>query len=150
MAIRFPQVMHAKNILRKSNLFTSSNVPKGCLAVYVGETEKKRFVIPISFLNEPAFQELLCKAEEEFGFQHPMGGLTIIAARGTEPLCSNEFVDSLFTFAELYCRGYKLVGAGGGGFALLLANNAECANELRLKLEKDSSFDVKVYDWRTI
>ncbi|KAM7251911.1 hypothetical protein ACFE04_023794 [Oxalis oulophora] len=65
-----------------------------------------------------------------------------------DPYCSNEFVDSLFTFAEPYCCGYKLVGAGGGGFALLLANNAECANELRLKLEKDSSFNVKVYDWR--
>ena len=34
-------------------------------------------VIPISFLNQPSLQELLSKAEEEFGFDHPMGGLTI-------------------------------------------------------------------------
>ncbi|KAL8060259.1 hypothetical protein ABFX02_02G013000 [Erythranthe guttata] len=55
----------------------STDVPKGHLAVYVGENEKKRFVIPLSYLNHPLFQELLCRVEEEFGFHHPMGGLTI-------------------------------------------------------------------------
>ncbi|KAK7351908.1 hypothetical protein VNO77_11672 [Canavalia gladiata] len=53
------------------------DVPKGCLAVYVGENQKKRFVVPISYLNQPSFQELLSQAEQEFGFHHPMGGLTI-------------------------------------------------------------------------
>ncbi|KAF3681934.1 Auxin-induced protein 15A [Capsicum annuum] len=54
------------------------SVPKGHLAVYVGETDKKkRYVVPIAYLNHTSFQELLKKAEEEFGFQHPMGGLTI-------------------------------------------------------------------------
>ncbi|CAK8569368.1 unnamed protein product [Lathyrus sativus] len=53
-----------------------SNVPKGYVAVYVGE-EMKRFVIPISYLNQPLFQNLLSQAEEEFGYDHPMGGLTI-------------------------------------------------------------------------
>ena len=51
-------------------------VPKGYLAVYVGE-RMKRFVIPISYLTQPSFQELLNQAEEEFGYDHPMGGLTI-------------------------------------------------------------------------
>jgi len=51
-------------------------VPKGYLAVYVGE-EMKRFLIPVAFLNEPLFQELLSQAQEEFGYCHPMGGLTI-------------------------------------------------------------------------
>ncbi|EYU23194.1 hypothetical protein MIMGU_mgv1a024886mg [Erythranthe guttata] len=52
-------------------------VPKGHLAVHIVESEKKRFVIPLSYLNHPSFQELLCQTEEEFGFHHPMGGLTI-------------------------------------------------------------------------
>ncbi|CAJ2679440.1 auxin-induced protein 15a-like [Trifolium pratense] len=51
-------------------------VPKGCVAVYVGE-KMKRFVIPIGWLNQASFQKLLSKAEEEFGYYHPMGGLTI-------------------------------------------------------------------------
>ncbi|OIW00675.1 hypothetical protein TanjilG_09646 [Lupinus angustifolius] len=51
-------------------------VPKGYLAVYVG-AKMKRFVIPVSYLNQPSFQVLLNEAEEEFGYEHPMGGLTI-------------------------------------------------------------------------
>ncbi|XP_050233057.1 auxin-responsive protein SAUR21-like [Mercurialis annua] len=69
-----------KQILRRSANkahSTSSNVLKGFLAVYVGETEQKRFVVPVSYLNQPAFQDLLTKAEEQFGYDHPMGGLTI-------------------------------------------------------------------------
>ncbi|WRX15425.1 Small auxin-up RNA - like 10 [Theobroma cacao] len=80
MATRFL----AKQILRRS-VFAASKaasttgevVPKGFLAVYVGETQKKRFVVPVTFLNQPSFQALLSKSEEEFGFDHPMGGLTI-------------------------------------------------------------------------
>nr|KYP49572.1 Auxin-induced protein X10A [Cajanus cajan] len=37
----------------------------------------KRFVIPISYLNQQSFQDLLNEAKEEFGYDHPMGGLTI-------------------------------------------------------------------------
>ena len=52
------------------------DVPKGYLAIYVGD-KLRRFVIPISFLNQPSFQGLLSQAEEEFGYDHPTGGLTI-------------------------------------------------------------------------
>ncbi|XP_006408252.2 auxin-responsive protein SAUR21, partial [Eutrema salsugineum] len=52
--------------------------PKGFLAVYVGESLKKqRYIVPVSYLNQPLFQDLLSKSEDEFGFDHPMGGLTI-------------------------------------------------------------------------
>ena len=34
-------------------------------------------MIPISYLKHPSFQNLLSKAEEEFGFDDPLGGLTI-------------------------------------------------------------------------
>lgn len=83
MGIRLPSVTVAKQILRRTALIgnkvasTNLDVPKGFLAVYVGEAQKKRYVVPVSFLNHPSFQALLRKAEEEFGFDHPMGGLTI-------------------------------------------------------------------------
>ncbi|KAL3012558.1 hypothetical protein AAZX31_06G005900, partial [Glycine max] len=54
------------------------DVPKGSVAaVYVGESQKKRFVVPISYLNQPSLLELLSQAEQEFGFDHPMGDLTL-------------------------------------------------------------------------
>lgn len=68
LSARYGTVLSATN---------THDVPKGHLAVYVGEEHKKRFVIPISFLNHHLFQHLLNRAEEEFGFDHPTGGLTI-------------------------------------------------------------------------
>ncbi|XP_037492168.1 auxin-responsive protein SAUR24-like [Jatropha curcas] len=50
---------------------------QGYDTVYVGESEKKRFLVPVSYLKEPSFQDMLSKAEEEYGFDHPMGSLTI-------------------------------------------------------------------------
>ncbi|PIA56056.1 hypothetical protein AQUCO_00700413v1 [Aquilegia coerulea] len=80
MAICIPGIPHKKRrSLRRSlsNTEETAAVPKGHVAVYVGENQMKRFVVPISYLNHPLFQDLLNKAEEEFGFDHPMGGLTI-------------------------------------------------------------------------
>jgi fucokinase len=64
-----------------------------------------------------------------------------------DPYCSNEFVDKLFEFSQPYSSGFKLVGAGGGGFSLILAKDAEKAKELRQRLEEHAEFDVKVYNW---
>ncbi|KAK1571742.1 hypothetical protein Q3G72_022252 [Acer saccharum] len=84
MGFRLPRIVQPKKFLRQSSFNAScqssamtADVPKGHLAVYVGESQRKRFVIPVSFLNHSSFQDLLCQAEEEFGFDHPMGGLTI-------------------------------------------------------------------------
>ncbi|KAL8051228.1 hypothetical protein ABFX02_06G133500 [Erythranthe guttata] len=80
--------MAIRQILRRSlsNERRLAEVPKGHLAVYVGEGDKKRFVIPLLYLNHPLFQDLLFQAEEEFGFHHPMGGITI-------PCSENLFID---------------------------------------------------------
>ncbi|CAN1160429.1 Auxin-responsive protein SAUR24 [Linum perenne] len=80
MAIGLPGSL-AKQILRRS--WSGTNVPKGFLVVYVGETQKKRFVVPVCYLRQPLFQDLLSMAEEEFGFDHPMGGLTLPCSEET-------------------------------------------------------------------
>ncbi|XP_027910830.1 auxin-induced protein X15-like [Vigna unguiculata] len=75
MGFRLPAIRRAS--FKASQAASNSvEVPKGYLAVYVGE-KQKRFVIPITYLNQPSFQDLLSKAEEEFGYDDPMGGLTI-------------------------------------------------------------------------
>ncbi|GMN63346.1 hypothetical protein TIFTF001_032429 [Ficus carica] len=75
MGFCFPQAVNAKKILQRSLSNASQtaspvpDVPKRYLAVYVGDgTDMKRFVIPVSYLNKPTFQELLSQAEEEYGF----------------------------------------------------------------------------------
>ncbi|KAK6916591.1 Small auxin-up RNA [Dillenia turbinata] len=80
MGVRLHSVMsNAKQIHKLQSLLTKnrSNVPKGHIPVYVGEVHKKRFVIPTSNLNHPLFLDFLNRAEEEFGFDHPMGSPTI-------------------------------------------------------------------------
>lgn len=76
------QILKLNSLASRNQTSSSSDhVPKGHVAVYVGEQiekkKKKRFVVPISYLNHPCFREFLSRAEEEFGFNHPMGGLTI-------------------------------------------------------------------------
>ncbi|KAJ7953109.1 Auxin-induced protein [Quillaja saponaria] len=74
-----------KQILKKCSSFGKKqcyneeglpdDVPKGHFAVYVGEN-RSRYIVPISWLTHPEFQNLLQRAEEEFGFNLEMG-LTI-------------------------------------------------------------------------
>nr|AMQ09575.1 small auxin up regulated protein [Boehmeria nivea] len=56
----------------------TSSVPKGHLAVYVGQKDGDfhRVLVPVIYFNHPLFGELLRESEEEFGFQH-QGGITI-------------------------------------------------------------------------
>ncbi|XP_074313205.1 auxin-induced protein X10A-like [Silene latifolia] len=76
MAIRFQRVLTtAKQVL-------SNKVPKGYIPVYVGD-KAKRYVVPLSYLKHPNFQDLLHNVEEEFGFNHSMGGLTITCTEET-------------------------------------------------------------------
>ncbi|GAB2291741.1 hypothetical protein Dimus_025990 [Dionaea muscipula] len=80
MGFQLPSVISiVKRILKlQSPSRNQQGVPKGHISVYVGEDEeRKRYVVPLSYLSQPLFQELLNHAEEEFGFKHPMGGLTL-------------------------------------------------------------------------
>ncbi|KAI3889939.1 hypothetical protein MKX03_020241 [Papaver bracteatum] len=74
-------------ILRRSSSKGKNDemvIPRGHFAVYVGESQiKKRFVVPISYLNHTCVQELLDQAGEEFGFDYPMGGVTIPCSEET-------------------------------------------------------------------
>jgi SAUR family protein len=74
-------------------------VPKGYFAVYVG-AEARRFVVPTSYLRQPAFRELMERAAEEFGFDQA-GGLRIP--------CREEDFEATVAALEKSRRG------GGGG-----------------------------------
>ncbi|KAJ7967225.1 Auxin-induced protein like [Quillaja saponaria] len=87
MGFRLPGIRRGNHVG-----FKAVDVPKGYLAVYFGENQKKRFMIPISYLNQPSFQDLLSQAEEEFGHDHPMGSLTI-------PCREDVFVDMTSRFS---------------------------------------------------
>ncbi|KAL5073885.1 hypothetical protein RYX36_012869 [Vicia faba] len=80
---KLPQTQLIKQILKRCSSLAKKqqqqsyydHVPKGHFVVYVGEN-RSRYIVPISFLTRPEFQNLLHQAEEEFGFDHDMG-LTI-------------------------------------------------------------------------
>ncbi|KAF8412073.1 hypothetical protein HHK36_000026 [Tetracentron sinense] len=53
------------------------DVPRGCLAVMVGQgEEQRRFVVPVLYFNHPLFMHLLKEAEDEYGFDQ-RGTITI-------------------------------------------------------------------------
>ncbi|QCE05355.1 SAUR family protein [Vigna unguiculata] len=81
MGFRLPGIVRQGSFSSSKATRKGVEVPKGYLAVYVG-VNMRRFVIPISYLNQSSFQDLLSKAEQEFGYDkfgydHPTGGLTI-------------------------------------------------------------------------
>ncbi|KAK1439195.1 hypothetical protein QVD17_05011 [Tagetes erecta] len=74
------QALAIKKILKKCSSFGKNNddsglpndVPRGHFVVYVGE-RRSRYIVPITCLDHPTFQDLLQRSEEEFGFHHDMG-----------------------------------------------------------------------------
>ncbi|KAL4569731.1 hypothetical protein LXL04_025373 [Taraxacum kok-saghyz] len=79
------------------NLRNHIDVPKGCLTVYVGEGKPKRFIVPLTYLKHPSFQTLLKLSEEEFGYDHPIGGLTL-------PCKEETFIEVTHDIAEFVER----------------------------------------------
>ncbi|KAL8143733.1 hypothetical protein V2J09_016765 [Rumex salicifolius] len=101
MGFRLPYVIsNTKKFVRSSSILRSNSQQKGHLAVYVGgvDEHKTRYVVPLAYLNHPLFQDMVSHAEEEYGFTHPMGGLTI-------PCEEQTFVDFISQLRK--CKVYK-------------------------------------------
>lgn len=80
---------------------TRRATPTGAFAVYVGE-ERRRFVVPTSYLSHPLFKILLEKAYDEFGFGQT-GGLLLPCSVKTfqEVVHAVECCNGQFDFGEL-------------------------------------------------
>lgn len=81
MGVRLPGLAYAKHAIQQSlhrhkKSSTVADVPKGHFPVYVGEAQR-RFVVPVSYLRHPLFQNLLHRAQEEFDFDHGVGGIRV-------------------------------------------------------------------------
>ncbi|KAG0577868.1 hypothetical protein KC19_5G187500 [Ceratodon purpureus] len=63
-----------------------------------------------------------------------------------DPNCSNTFVDSLFQKVQHLSCGHKLVGAGGGGFAIFIGKNKDATQEMKSLLQSVGP-PVQVYRW---
>lgn len=68
---------HHHQDLHGDDFKCSKKAPKGHFVVYVGKGVLKRFVIPLSYLKNPVFQELLEKSADEFGFDNYSKGIVI-------------------------------------------------------------------------
>ncbi|OWM80342.1 hypothetical protein CDL15_Pgr019622 [Punica granatum] len=65
MAIQVSGLVHAKRIIHRSLSIGREGMPlktpKGHFAVYVREEAKTRYMVPISYLDEPLFRDLLSR-----------------------------------------------------------------------------------------
>ncbi|CAI0455522.1 unnamed protein product [Linum tenue] len=59
----FGQFSDDQVLTQNKSRSTLQDVPKGFLMVYMGKAQKKRFLVPVSYLGQPSFQDLLSMAE---------------------------------------------------------------------------------------
>jgi fucokinase len=64
-----------------------------------------------------------------------------------DPGCTNEFIDHLFEVMRPHINGAKLAGAGGGGFAIVVARSIAAVRDLAaaLKAHYDGT-PVEIWD----
>ncbi|KAJ0433883.1 putative small auxin-up RNA [Helianthus annuus] len=55
-------------------------------------TREEAVCSPCIILSEPRFQELLRQLEQEFGYNHPMGGITIPCSEAVVTHLASRFV----------------------------------------------------------
>ena len=63
-----------------------------------------------------------------------------------DPNCSNPAVDRMLATVADWTSGWKLAGAGGGGFVGILAKDPASANHIKARLAQHHG--VRVYQWR--
>ncbi|KAI3441252.1 uncharacterized protein J3R85_002516 [Psidium guajava] len=86
MGIRFASSLRAKKlfirtvVVARKGASAPLNVPKGFFTANVGEAPK-HFGVPITYLSQPSFQNLLSRSEEIYRFDYPMGGLTALCEK---------------------------------------------------------------------
>lgn len=64
-----------------------------------------------------------------------------------DPHCSNPDVDTIFRSIDDLAAGYKLSGAGGGGFMGILAKDDKAASRIRERFAEYGR-GLQVYDWQ--
>ncbi|KAF3775223.1 Auxin-induced protein X10A [Nymphaea thermarum] len=85
-----------RSVYMRSDSFGSSN--KGHFVVYA--IDGRRYVVPLAYLNQPSFRELLEMAEEEFGLEGQLGPLTVP--------CDGQLLDSVLSMLGENERGKKV------------------------------------------
>ncbi|XP_047341385.1 auxin-responsive protein SAUR36-like [Impatiens glandulifera] len=73
--IRMGTTDHHELMIMNNNPNPELDVPKGHLAVYVGD-DAQRFLVPVIYFNHPLFGDLLKETENKFGYDFP-GGIQI-------------------------------------------------------------------------
>ena len=88
----------------------------------------------IGTLADRVTQSLICKDIESFG--HLIGTAWQLNKQ-LDPNSTNDEIEKLFERVGPHIHGAKLLGAGGGGFMLMICKSAEDASAVRKMLEAE-------------
>ncbi|KAL3498684.1 hypothetical protein ACH5RR_041416 [Cinchona calisaya] len=104
---------------------SSVGIPKGHLAVYVGEQDDDtcRVIVPVIYFNHPLFADLLKETEKVYGFNHP-GGIQIPCQK------------SEFEYVKM-----KIAAANGGGSGGGNCRGRRSWRQLLLMTSRDENLD---------
>ena len=105
-----------------------------------------RVIAAVRRLSELAEEGRRCIAGGSVEGLGPMMGENWRLQQELDPSCSTPEVDALFRAAEPWACGAKLVGAGGGGFAVLLGKSKEDAREIKALVGRIGG-SMAVYEW---
>ncbi|PIX40910.1 MAG: hypothetical protein COZ57_24780, partial [Armatimonadetes bacterium CG_4_8_14_3_um_filter_66_20] len=157
-----PQVIHLEEVALARELqheferrlvlcFTGEQrVAKNILQVVVGRYLSRQPEVMGALTEMPALVDAMHEAFRR-GELTTVGRLLSESWRlnkAVDPHCTNEWIDLLFAQTRDLCNGGKLVGAGGGGFMVLMAKDETAAQRLKGRLaEVGQGRGLEVYHW---